>query len=100
MTNTQAAPATGYEQVTFEVRGTKHFMTYNGHEMTYLHSRATEHVPPITLEDALLVRGYAIPHGAKVLVTPKDDLSRKTLADAAQGRKEFTIDDRLYVLDV
>ena len=99
MTNTQAAPAVGYEQVTFEVRDSKHVMTYKGHEMNYLHSRATEHVPAITLEDALLHRGYAIPHGAKVLVQPKDDLSRKVLTDAAQGKKELSIDDRTYVLD-
>lgn len=100
MTNTQAAPATGYEQITFEVRGPKHFMTYNGHEMHYQHSRATEHVQAITLEDALSCRGNAIPHGAKVLVTPMDVVSKQELAAFAKGQKELAIDDRLYILDV
>lgn len=94
--HTQTSREAEYERVTFEVRGTKHVMTYKGHEMSYL-SQTRRAVPLVSLEDALLHRGCAIPKGARVV--PNDDLSCRTLAALAQDKRGLSIEGRLYTLD-
>ncbi len=81
-----------YEQVTFEVREGRHILVYNQHEMGYQH-------PQISLREALQYRGFAIPEGAHVRVTPKDDAAREVLAQSAWGIKQLSIEDRVYELD-